>query len=94
MTENKKEKDTIIDPQTGKESEASQFEGDKNLEKNVKNNKETNGGDDPDVKFTTDTEYRNTPIDEAGQVSAPSAEGRRTRVDEISENPSEDSDNN
>ena len=89
MTEN-----TIIDPQTRKEAEASQFEGDKNLEKNVKNNKETNGGDDPDVKFTTDTEYRNTTIDEAGQVSAPSAEGRRTRGDEISENPSEDSDNN
>jgi hypothetical protein len=92
MTENSNEKNTIIDPQTGKESEASQFKGDESLEKDVKNSKSTDGGDDPDVKFNTDTEYRNTTIDEAGQVSGPSAEGRRTRVDEISENPSEDSD--
>ena len=94
MTDNKKENDIIIDPETGKEKQSSQFEGDEALENAVENEKETRGGDDPDVKFTTDTEYRNTNIDEAGQVSGPTAEGRRTRVDKISENPSEDSEDN
>ena len=94
MTNNKNENDIIIDPETGEEKQSSQFKGDEELEKAVEDQEETRGGDDPDIKFTTDTEYRNTTIDEAGQVSGPTAEGRRTRVDEISENPSEDSEDN
>ena len=86
----KKENEKIIDPESGKEERTSQFEGDECIEKKVNDDKATEGGDDPDVKFTTDTEYRNTAIDDAGEVSAPSAEGRRTRVDELAENPSEE----
>lgn len=88
MTEDKK---NLIDPETGEVRESSQFKGDKEFDEAAANSEETRGGDDPDNKFTTDTEYRNTDIDEAGYVSGPTAEGRRTRVDEISENPSEDS---
>lgn len=89
----KKENEKIINPETGKEEETSQFEGDESLENKVKSSDQSLNFEDPDVKYTTDTEYRNTTIDEAGQVSGPSAEGRRTRVDELSENPSEESDN-
>ena len=85
----KKENEKIINPETGKEEETSQFEGDESLEEKVKSSDQSLNFKDPDDKYTTDTEYRNTIIDEAGKVSAPSAEGRRTRVDELSENPSE-----
>ena len=89
----KKENEKIINPETGKEEETSQFEGDVSLENKVKSSDQSLNFEDPDDKYTTDTEYRNSTIDEAGQVSGPSAEGRRTRVDELSENPSEESDN-
>ena len=92
MTDNKENK-KIVDPETGKEEETSQFDGDKSLEKEVKSSNESLNFNDIDDKYSTDTEYRNNTIDEAGQVSAPSAEGRRTRVDELSENPSEESKN-
>ena len=89
----RKENDKIIDPETGKEEKTSQFEGNESLEKEVKSSDQSLNFEDPDVKYSTDTEYRNNTIDEAGQVSAPSAEGRRTRVDELSENPSEEANN-
>ena len=89
----KKENEKIINPETGKEEETSQFGGDESLENKVKSSDQSLNFEDPDDKYTTDTEYRNSTIDEAGQVSGPSAEGRRTRVDELSENPSEESDN-
>lgn len=84
------ENSKIIDPETGEVAKSSQFEGDKSLEDAANNLEETEGGNDPDVKYHTDTEYRNTDVDEAGYVSGPTAEGRRTRVDDLSENPSED----
>ena len=91
MTEDKKD---IIDPETGEIKESSEYEGDEQLEEVANNLNETEGGDDPDVKYNADTENRNTTVDEAGYVSGPTAEGRRTRIDEISENPSEDSEDN
>lgn len=98
MTDNQKdlEKDaeTIVDPETGDEVKSSQFEGDESLEDVANNLDETEGGDDPDVKFSTDTEFRNTDVDEAGYVSGPTAEGRRTRIDELPENPSEELEEN
>lgn len=95
MTEEKKyeEDNKIADPKTGKESGSSQYKGDEELDNVAKNSEETDRSNDPDVKYNTDTEYRNTDVDEAGYVSGPTAEGRRTRVDELSENPSEESDN-
>lgn len=90
MTDKEKQDSKIIDPETGKEAKSSQFEGDESLEEVAKNLQETENGSDPDVKFSTDTEYRNTDVDEAGYVSGPTAEGRRTRIDKLSENPSED----
>lgn len=92
MTEEKRyeEDDTKIeDLETGKVKESSQYEGDEELEEVANNLEETDRSNDPDVKYNTDTEYRNTDVDEAGYVSGPTAEGRRTRVDELSENPSE-----
>lgn len=80
----------IEDLETGKVEESSQYEGDEELEEVANNLDETDRSDDSDVKYNTDTEYRNTDVDEAGYVSGPTAEGRRTRVDELSENPSED----
>lgn len=80
----------VQDLETGKVSESSKYEGDEKLEDNAANSEETQRSDDPDVKYNTDTEYRNTDVDEAGYVSSPTAEGRRTRVDKLSENPSED----
>ena len=91
MTEEKRfeeEQEKVTDPETGKETETSQYDGDEKLEEVANNSEEENA--DPDVKYNTDTEYRNSDVDEAGYVSAPSAEGRRTRVDELSENPSEE----
>ena len=90
MTDKERKDSKIIDPETGKESKSSQFEGDESLEEVARNLQETESGSDPDVKYNTDTEYRNTDVDEAGYVSGPTAEGRRIRVDELSENPSED----
>ncbi|WP_394011534.1 hypothetical protein [Anaerococcus cruorum] len=93
MTEEKRyEEDDreIEDLETGKVEESSQYEGDEELEDVANNLDETNRSNDPDVKYNTDTEYRNTDVDEAGYVSGPTAEGRRTRVDELPENPSED----
>ncbi|MDU5503999.1 MAG: InlB B-repeat-containing protein [Anaerococcus vaginalis] len=79
-----------VDPKTGKESGSSQYKGDEELDTVAKNSEETDRSNDPDVKYNTDTEYRNTDVDEAGYVSGPTAEGRRTRVDELSENPSDE----
>lgn len=87
MTDNNEK---ILDPETGEEVSTSQFEGDKSLDEECKSKKGTEGGNDGDEKYVADTENRHTTHDEAGFVSAPSAEGRRTRIDEVSENPSED----
>ncbi len=87
MTEDKKD---ILDPETGEEKESSQFEGDESLEEVANNLEETEGEHDPDAKFITDTEERNPHSDEADAVSGPTAEGRRTRVDDLPENPSEE----
>ena len=93
MTEEKRydeEEQKVEDPKTGQESDSSQYEGDEGLEDVANNLDETERSSDPDVKYHTDTEYRNTDVDEAGYVSGPTAEGRRTRVDELSENPSDE----
>ena len=93
MTEEKRydeEGQKVENPKTGQESYSSQYEGDKELEDVANNLDETERSSDPDVKYHTDTEYRNTDVDEAGYVSGPTAEGRRTRTDELPENPSED----
>lgn len=76
-------KDKLIDPKTGEVRESSQFAGNENLVNLDDDTTDNQGGD-----YHTDTESRNPHADEADYISGPSAEGRRTRVDDLEENPS------
>ena len=80
------DKDKIFDPESKEVKDSSQFAGNEELDEATRNSSDA---DATDYHYGTDTEARNPQIDEADEVSAPSAEGRRTR-EKISENPSKE----
>ena len=88
MTEKKKDK--VIDPKTGKECCSSQYDGNDELDKKTRASETAKGGDDIDKKYSPDQEELKTEVDEADQISNVGVEGRRTREDDLSENPSKD----
>lgn len=88
MTEDKK--DQVINPRTGEVCCSSQFEGNKELDKKTRESDSTKGGDDIDKKYSADQEQLKTEVDEADQISNVGVESRRTREDDLSENPSKD----
>ncbi len=88
MTEKKKDK--VIDPKTGKVCCSSQYDGNDELDKKTRASETAKGGDDIDKKYSPDQEELKTEVDEADQISNVGVEGRRTREDDLSENPSKD----
>ena len=88
MTENNKDK--VIDPKTGKVSSSSQYDGNEILDKKSRESEANKGGDDIDKKYSPDQEALKTEVDEADQISNVGVESRRTREDDLSENPSKD----
>ena len=85
-----KKKDKVIDPKTGKVCCSSQYDGNDELDKKTRASETTKGGDDIDKKYSPDQEELKTEVDEADQISNVGVEGRRTREDDLSENPSKD----
>ena len=88
MTKDKKYQ--VIDPSTGEVKDSSQYHGNKESDKVARENEDTKGGDDLDKKYSPDQEELKTDVDEADQVSNVGVESRRTREDDLSENPSKD----
>lgn len=82
-------KDQLIDPTTGEVKESSQFQGNEELDRAIREADVHNGGDDLDRKLSPDQEELKTEVDEADKISNVGVEARRTR-DDISENPSKD----
>ena len=75
----KKENEKIINPETGKEEETSQYDGNDELDKKTRASETAKGGDDIDKKYSPDQEELKTEVDEADQISNVGVEGRRTR---------------
>ena len=85
-----KNKHQVIDPSTGEVKDSSQYHGNEELDKSSRESNDTKGGDDLDKKYSSDQEHLKTEVDEADQISNVGVEARRTREDDLSENPSKD----
>lgn len=82
--------DKLLDPTSGEIKESSQFAGNEELDKKTRQSEAIKGGDDIDKKLSPDQEELKTEVDEADQISNVGVEARRTREDDLSENPSMD----
>lgn len=72
-----------------KVTNANQYEGDKDLDKKMRDENKETGGESLDKKDSADQENLRTIVDEADENSNVGVEARRTRA-EFSENPSKD----
>lgn len=73
-----------------KVTNANQYKGNDELDKKIREENKETGGESLDKKLGPDQENLRSISDEADENSNVGAESRRTRVDDLSENPSED----